>query len=225
MHEIDLKDSFKLNDISDKTMNGKYDNILKLVAEDLLKVINAAPCQNECCYIVKQYDCFNEKNVINYRNKTAIYDYLRTIRLCQDGKKHITAIDAPKQYHSLFEKLDIKFVSQNPKIFSTFQGYRYIQVDEIDQSKIDQFLGLVKDTFSAKDEQIYEYLLNWIAQIKQNVGKKTETVLILQGLQDIGKNVFTNVLCELLARYSSKMLLTSIAWQANSMLLLKIRCR
>ncbi|KAA6367969.1 MAG: hypothetical protein EZS28_036503, partial [Streblomastix strix] len=37
-----------------------------------------------------------------------------------------------------------------------------------------------------------------------NVGKKTETAIILKGLQGIGKNVFTNVLCELLAGYSSK---------------------
>ncbi|KAA6381528.1 MAG: hypothetical protein EZS28_022946 [Streblomastix strix] len=39
---------------------------------------------------------------------------------------------------------------------------------------------------------------------KENVGKKTEISIILQGLQGIGKNVFTNVLCELLAGYSSK---------------------
>ncbi|KAA6384147.1 MAG: hypothetical protein EZS28_020326 [Streblomastix strix] len=38
----------------------------------------------------------------------------------------------------------------------------------------------------------------------ENVGKKTETSIILKGLQGIGKNVFTNVLCELLAGYSSK---------------------
>ncbi|KAA6399539.1 MAG: hypothetical protein EZS28_004928 [Streblomastix strix] len=48
------------------------------------------------------------------------------------------------------------------------------------------------------------YLLNWFAFIVQNAGKKTETAIILQGLQGIGKNVFTNVLCELLAGYSSK---------------------
>ncbi|KAA6374510.1 MAG: hypothetical protein EZS28_029964 [Streblomastix strix] len=174
-------------------MNGKYDNKLELVAEDLLKVINAAPCQNGWCYIVKEYDCLNEKNVINYKNKTAIYDQLRTIRLWQDGKKHITAIDALEQYHSLFEKLGIKFISQNPKIFSTFQGYKYIQVDEIDQTKIDQFLGLVKDTISANNELIYEYLLNWIAYIIQNAGKKTETAPILQGLQGYSTKNVTDI--------------------------------
>ncbi|KAA6398240.1 MAG: hypothetical protein EZS28_006237 [Streblomastix strix] len=78
-----------------------------------------------------------------------------------------------------------------------------MQLDEVVQIKIDQFLGLVKDTISANDERVYEYILNWFAFIVQNIGKKTETAIILKGLQGIGKNVSTNVLCELLADYSS----------------------
>ncbi|KAA6387488.1 MAG: hypothetical protein EZS28_016985 [Streblomastix strix] len=135
---------------------------------------------------------------------TAIYDQLRSIRLQQDGKKNITAIDALEQQHSLFEKEGIRFISQNPKIFSVFQGYKYLQLEEVNYTKIEGFIGLVKDTISTNDELIYEYLLNWFAFIVQNTGKKTETVIILQGLQGIGKNVFTNVLSELFAGYSSK---------------------
>ncbi|KAA6390719.1 MAG: hypothetical protein EZS28_013751, partial [Streblomastix strix] len=79
-----------------------------------------------------------------------------------------------------------------------------MQLDEVDQTKIEQFLGLVKGTIASNDELIYEYLLNWFSFIVQNIGKKTKTSIILKGLQGIGKNVFTNVLCELLAGYSSK---------------------
>ncbi|KAA6400330.1 MAG: hypothetical protein EZS28_004147 [Streblomastix strix] len=136
--------------------------------------------------------------------KTAIYDQLRLIRLWQDSKKNITAIDALEQYNSLFEKIGVRFISQNPKIFSVFQGYKYLQLEEVNYTKIEGFLELAKDTISANDELIYEYLLNQFAFIVQNAGKKTETAIILQGLQGIGKNVFTNVLCELLAGYSSK---------------------
>ncbi|KAA6332142.1 MAG: hypothetical protein EZS28_053313, partial [Streblomastix strix] len=38
-HEIDLKDPFTLIDVSSKALNGKYENKLELVAQDLLKVI------------------------------------------------------------------------------------------------------------------------------------------------------------------------------------------
>ncbi|KAA6364999.1 MAG: hypothetical protein EZS28_039474 [Streblomastix strix] len=203
-NEIDLKDQFTLLDVSSNALNGKYNNKLELVAQDLLKVIKVVPCLNGLCFIIKEYNCIAEKNTIKYISKTAIYDQLRSIRLWQDGKKHITAIDALEQYYSLFEKIGIKFISNNPQIFNVFQGFKYIQLDEVNQTKIDQFLGLVKDTIASNDELINEYLLNWFSYIVQNVGKKTETSIILQGLQGIGKNVFTNVLCELLAGYSSK---------------------
>ncbi|KAA6359447.1 MAG: hypothetical protein EZS28_045026, partial [Streblomastix strix] len=140
-------------------------------------------------------------NIRKFNKLTANADknYLRSIRLWQDGKRHITAIDALEQYYSLFEKIGMKFTSNNEGIFSVFQGFKYMQLDEVDQTKIEQFLGLVKDTISANDERVYEYILNWFAFIVQNVGKKTETAIILKGLQGIGKNVFINVLCELLA--------------------------
>ncbi|KAA6391700.1 MAG: hypothetical protein EZS28_012775, partial [Streblomastix strix] len=166
-YEIDLKDQFTLIDVSSKALNGKYENKLELVAQDLLRIIKVIPCQNGWCFIIKEYDYFDKM-----------------------GKKHITAIDALEQYHSLFEKIGMKFTSNNEGIFSVFQGFKYMQLDEVDQIKIEKFLGLVKDTISANDER--------------NVGKKTETAIILKGLQGIGKNVFTNVLCELLAGYSSK---------------------
>ncbi|KAA6347773.1 MAG: hypothetical protein EZS28_052006, partial [Streblomastix strix] len=203
-NDIDLIDPFTLKDVSSKVLNGKYQNKLELVAQDLLKIIRIIPCQNGWCYIIKEYNCLIAKNVINYKSKSAIYDQLRSIRLWADGKKHITGIDALEQYHSLFEKLGIKFISDNQEIFSVFQGFKHIQLDEVNQTKIEQFLALMKDTISANDERVYEYLLNWFAFIVQNVGKKTETAIILKGLQGIGKNVFTNVLCEILAGYSSK---------------------
>ncbi|KAA6404461.1 MAG: hypothetical protein EZS28_000012 [Streblomastix strix] len=185
-HEIDLKDQFTLIDVSSKALNGKYENKLELVAQDLLRIIKVIPCQNGWCFIIKEYDCIAGKNTIKYKSKTALYDQLRSIRFWQDGKKHITAIDALEQYHSLFEKIGMKFTSNNESIFSVFQGFKYMQLDEVNQIKINQFLGLVKDTISANDERVYEYILNWFAFIVLNVGKKTETAIILQGLQGIG---------------------------------------
>ncbi|KAA6395906.1 MAG: hypothetical protein EZS28_008566 [Streblomastix strix] len=203
-NEIDLIDLFTLKDVSSKALNGNYQNKLELIAQDLLKIIRIISCQNSWCYIIKEYNCLIAKNVINYKSKSAIYDQLRSIRLWADGKKHITGIDALEQYHSLFEKLGIKFISDNLEIFNVFYGFKYIQIGEVIQTKIEQFLALMKDTISANDERVQEYLLNWFAFIVQKVGKKTETAIILKGLKGISKNVFTNVLCELIAGYSSK---------------------
>ncbi|KAA6403299.1 MAG: hypothetical protein EZS28_001171 [Streblomastix strix] len=169
---IDLKDSFTLIDISSKAFNVKYENKLELVLQDLLKVIKVVPCQNGWCFIIKEYDCIARKNTINYKSMTTIYDQLRSIRLCQDGKKHITAIDALEQYHTLFEKIGMKFISNIESIFSIFQGFKYMQLDEVDQTNIEQFQGLIKDTISANDELIYEYLLNRFSFIAFCIGKR-----------------------------------------------------
>ncbi|KAA6365715.1 MAG: hypothetical protein EZS28_038758, partial [Streblomastix strix] len=184
-HEIDLKDPFTLIDVSSKALNGKYENKLELVAQDLLKVIKVVRCQNGWCFIIKEYDCIAGKNTIKYKSKTAIYDQLRSIRFWQDGKKHITAIDALEQYHSLFEKIGMKFISNNEGIFSIYQGFKYMQLDEVDQTKIEQFLGLVKDTIAANDELIYEYLLNWFSFIAQNIGKRLKLQLYFKYYKNI----------------------------------------
>ncbi|KAA6359371.1 MAG: hypothetical protein EZS28_045102, partial [Streblomastix strix] len=51
-NEIDLIDPFTLKDVSSKALNGKYQNKLELVAQDLLKIIRIVPCQNGWCYII-----------------------------------------------------------------------------------------------------------------------------------------------------------------------------
>ncbi|KAA6394712.1 MAG: hypothetical protein EZS28_009760 [Streblomastix strix] len=180
-HEIDLKDPFTLIDVFRKALIGKYENKLKLVAQDLLKVIKVVPCQNGWCFIIKEYDCIAGKNTIKYKSKTAIYDQLPSVRLWQDEKKHITAINALEQQHSLFEKIGMKFISNNEGIFSIFQRFKYMQLDKVEQSKIEQFLGLVKETIAANDELIYEYLLNWISYIVQNIGKRLKLQLYFKG--------------------------------------------
>ncbi|KAA6390828.1 MAG: hypothetical protein EZS28_013636, partial [Streblomastix strix] len=50
--------------------------------------------------------------------------------------------------------------------------------------------------------EVFEYILNWIAFIAQNAGQKTRTAIILQGLQRIGKNRFTDAISEIFSRYS-----------------------
>ncbi|KAA6355486.1 MAG: hypothetical protein EZS28_048987 [Streblomastix strix] len=124
--------------------------------QDLLKGIKVIPCQNGWCFIIKEYDCIAGKNTIKYKSRTALQDQHRTNRFWQDGKKHIAAIDSLEQYHSQFEKLGIKIVSQNPKIFSIFQGYQYIQnaskktenVTDID-GKVDRFNAVIENKMFA----------------------------------------------------------------------------
>ncbi|KAA6368696.1 MAG: hypothetical protein EZS28_035776 [Streblomastix strix] len=64
------------------------------------------------------------------------------------------------------------------------------------------YFDLIKETIAAGDERIYEYILNWIAWLIQNPGKKSRAAIVLQGRLGIGKNRFTDVIAELTSRYS-----------------------
>ncbi|KAA6371582.1 MAG: hypothetical protein EZS28_032891, partial [Streblomastix strix] len=67
-----------------------------------------------------------------------------------------------------------------------------------------RFISQDPEIFTAGDENLYNYILNWIAFVIQNVGVKSEMALILQSIQGIGKNRLTDVLSELVACYSIK---------------------
>ncbi|KAA6382096.1 MAG: hypothetical protein EZS28_022377 [Streblomastix strix] len=61
-----------------------------------------------------------------------------------------------------------------------------------------------KIVVAVKQIEKHEIDLKDVFTLTDSAGKQIETAIILQGLQGIGKNVFTNVLCELLAGYTSK---------------------
>lgn len=57
-----------------------------------------------------------------------------------------------------------------------------------------QFLYLVKDTIAADDPIVYDYILNWLVQVVQNIGEKLSVALVLIGTKGIGKTMFNNII-------------------------------
>lgn len=77
-------------------------------------------------------------------------------------------------------------------------------MDEVDEGKIKGFLNHIREVIANNNEEVYEYILNWFSFIMQNPNGKTETAIVITGEQGTGKNIFTNILCDLLNRYSNK---------------------
>lgn len=111
---------------------------------------------------------------------------------------HIKTVIAPAELNHYYEKI-------TPIIDDTFNLYRYDEATCFTRTKDDEF---------------YEYVLNWIAYIIQNIDKQTKVCLILYSDQGSGKNTFTNVLCEMLSGYSEKNItsLKDISSDFNSVL-------
>lgn len=94
-----------------------------------------------------------------------------------------------------------EFYSTDPKTFSVFQGYEYEELEDYDENIIAPFLNHIHDIIANGNDQMYNYILNWLAFIFQNPEGKTGTSLVLTGLQGTGKNTFTDTICDLMKRY------------------------
>lgn len=96
----------------------------------------------------------------------------------------------------------IKFYSPDPDMFSYFRGYDYKELDDYNEDVISAYLNHIRENIANGNEELYNYILNWISYILQKPGGKTGSCLVITGGQGTGKNTFTNVICNLLKRYS-----------------------
>ncbi|KAA6390846.1 MAG: hypothetical protein EZS28_013630 [Streblomastix strix] len=208
-NKIDLTDDFTLLHIQQKAANGEYENEEQIVM-DLTKIIAYYAGETEDVYMIKEFDAICGTLVIHHKLEGTIYKKLEKVNICfknkkideKDHSKPITAKHIFKKYASKFVMKGCKFISEDPEIFSIFQGYKYKRLDTIDYECLQMYIDLNKETIAAGDERVYEYILNWIAWMIQNPGKKSRAAIILQGRQGIGKNRFTDVIAELTNRYS-----------------------
>ena len=99
---------------------------------------------------------------------------------------------------------DMCFYQEGENIFNIFQGYEYDEIEgEIDLRIIMPFINHIHDVICNNNEDAYRYLISWLAYLFKNPGGKTETAIVLTGMQGCGKNTFTNVICHLLGTYAN----------------------
>ena len=96
----------------------------------------------------------------------------------------------------------MRFYSTNPNMFSYFHGYDYKELDDYDEDIISPFLNHVRENIANGNEELYNYILNWISYILQNPNGRTGSCLVITGEQGTGKNTFSDVICDLMKRYS-----------------------
>jgi hypothetical protein len=105
----------------------------------------------------------------------------------------------------------VKFYSKDSNYLSLFQGYPYengaLSNNTYNSSTdiiklISLFIDHIFNIISDYNNDLYNYILNWISYLLQNPGSKTETAFIIIGEQGTGKNkYFTDVISKLFGRY------------------------
>ena len=209
--KIDMDKKFGLPELrkGDYRYKGVVGVKVNKFISDLMRcvvVINTA----KQIFVVKDYDEINNTNKLSFLKDEDFSKLMKSINLgtyYKDGKiKNVTAwmiYDEGRNKNWLM-KDGMRFYDERPNIFSFFTGYEPGLLSSVDVSVIEPFLNHVKEVICNGNEELYEYILNWYSYIIQNPGKKTEIALVLTGKQGTGKNVFTNVLCDLMKKYSNR---------------------
>ena len=209
MKKFDLDDDFDLDKFDELAHKQNYKSLCS-AASDLSRIYRYHR-GGEDYFIEKDYDLRLERKVFRYVKKSTVKDKLKTIFLFNQeistpsGKIKLQpryAWDAFIEYQRHFNFYDIMFNSDKKKVISYFHGYKYKGVEQADLTIISDYLKLIREVIAHDNEEVYEYILNWISFIMQNPGKKAAVSLVLKGTQGCGKNTFTDILCELMSGYS-----------------------
>lgn len=203
INQIDFDDPFTMKDIHAKASS--YDSEAEVVA-DLSKVIRFIQ-NGKMMYLVKTFDPLNNRMMIQY---TSAYMMKRSLslmslpKLSEDKRKKRTVFDVCSENLAQLSVLGVKFTGDpfDDNIYVMFHGYKYAVQPECNHRLIEPFLTFIWQDICNSDSEIYTYVMNWVAFIIKNPGRRTETALVLKGPQGIGKNTFTNTICELLAGYA-----------------------
>lgn len=200
--KIDLDDSFSITDIRKKAENKEYKNNADVI-EDLSKVIRFIDSAQKT-FVQKEYNTKTKTWGITFLTDKAMKESLKMIKLWNEDRKTITAYDVLLTQLTKLTVRAVEFNSTSDDVLSVFQGYKYNVLEKVNMELIKPFLYFINEVVCDSHEESYKYVIGWIAHMLQNPGVKNETALILKGLQGIGKNRFTDVLCELTSGYSEK---------------------
>ena len=199
---IDINDEFNLIDMMNKCPYDNLNDALKDLQRCLVYCISVPPV-----YMIKSYDALIERPKVSYTNEKIAIQILKKIvirkEVVNDKFKDFTAWDLFLRSKTHFTVKGLKFYSKDPQVFSYFRGYDYKQLDEVNTSIIQPFLDHIHNVIANGNEEVYKYIIVWIASILQQPSFKTETALVILGNQGTGKNVFTKVISKLMARYAN----------------------
>lgn len=206
-YKIDLHDDFSTVDIKRKNyvVNGILDTIS--LYNDIKRVY--VDIENQNRYFIKINDEILKKNILDVVTEAGVKARFDKI-IVFDGelnRKHqritLTDIVFKNKDNHIFSKKNVSFNSNDANVFSLFQGFNFEKSDYVDVDKIAMFLRHVKEIIASDNENIYKYIMSWIAYLIQNPGKKTKTCLILIGKQGTGKTIFTDIIAKLFGEYAN----------------------
>ena len=176
------------------------------VVADLKQIIAVKSSSNICIVKQKENGCFRFipkalKDVEQELKRYTVWTYKN-----EKGKtENTTLYDIYCKYRAALIYKDIRFFEQPPEptTFYYFCGYSY-WIDQIaNEDLIEPFLLHIYNIICNSNQELYQYVIQWISYVLQRPGTKAGTCIIIIGEQGCGKNLFTDTLCNIIPEYSS----------------------
>jgi hypothetical protein len=146
--------------------------------------------------------------IINKKDITEQYTFIGFLQFFSNKKKHLKVIDKHK---TTDEKIVYKIISKsiakefledeidrfkkivfkpsgkvNEEEYNFFKGWSY---SPSEKESCDKYIQHIHDNICDNDEELFNYILDWMAQIIQYPEKKEDKALVLRGKQGTGKGV------------------------------------
>lgn len=116
-----------------------------------------------------------------------------------ESHKTYTIWDAFLAYQSELTIPTVHFRSDTG--FQVFHGYKYRPVSN---GIAEPFIEFARETICNGNERVFAYLMNWIAYLIQNPGRRPGTVIMLTAEDRAGRKTFCHTIGELFEGYLSK---------------------
>ena len=216
---IDLSDSFSFADFrrncaGEAYINQSLDELpdtvnIKKMLYDLHRLLVVIDGQNQL-FITKEYDSaiqrFNFKIGTAESGKSLLSSInLKGYRLNTQGKwvhPNVWEIYRSGSIKNSFLKDGMEFYSTNNNIFSTWSGWKWKKLPQLNETIIKQWEEFVFKVICNENLVLAQRVHRWIAYPLQNVGKMNGICLFINGLQGSGKTVFTDVVSNIYKGFS-----------------------
>jgi len=86
-------------------------------------------------------------------------------------------------------------------VYNLWQGFAY---EALPGGSCDLYLNHVREVICSGDDEIYEYLLNWMALAVQKPGQPGHTAVVLRGSQGAGKGTFAKTFSKLFGQHGKQ---------------------
>jgi len=144
----------------------------------------------------------NNQLHISHMNEDKFMKMTRTYKPFK-GNYNINLYQVVSKYCNFFGYREARISKTNEDdVINLFQGFKYEEIFTNDYTIIQPFLDHVRTVICNNDNEKYDYLLCWFANIIQNITVKNGTLPIIHGAQGSGKSIVVEIFGELLGNYA-----------------------